>query len=109
MSFRAQQGTLCGRVAPEAFSLRILSLLPDSEVRAIAREEERTSSPPRVPRDTFARIWEAWRDGYTDSIVQHGGVSREEVERRWREMIECARDPQGYALWQIPLWTAAKP
>ena len=23
----------------------------------------------RVPRETFARIWEAWRDGYTDSIV----------------------------------------
>jgi SAM-dependent methyltransferase len=63
----------------------------------------------RVPRDTFARIWEAWRDGYTDSIVQHGGISREEVERRWREMIECTRDPRGYALWQVPLWTAAKP
>ena len=62
----------------------------------------------RVPRDTFARIWEAWRDGYTDSIVQHSGVSREEVERRWHEMIGCARDPRGYALWQVPLWTAAK-
>ena len=63
----------------------------------------------RVPRDTFARIWEAWRDGYTDSIVQYGGVAREEVERRFREMIDCARDPRGYALWQVPLWTAAKP
>jgi len=63
----------------------------------------------RVPRDTFARIWEAWRDGYTDSIVQYGGVSREEVERRFREMIDCARDPRGYALWQVPLWTLAKP
>ncbi len=63
----------------------------------------------RVPRDTFARIWEAWRDGYTDSIVQHGGISREEVERRFREMIDCARDPRGYALWQVPLWTARRP
>jgi SAM-dependent methyltransferase len=62
----------------------------------------------RVARDTFARIWEAWRDGYTESIVQHAGVSRDEVERRWREMIACARDPRGYALWQVPLWTAAK-
>lgn len=62
----------------------------------------------RVARDTFARIWEAWRDGYTDSIVEHGGVPREEVEQRWREMIACARDPRGYALWQVPVWTAIK-
>jgi SAM-dependent methyltransferase len=62
----------------------------------------------RVRRETFARIWEAWRDGYTESIVQHAGVPREEVERRWREMIACVRDPRGYALWQVPVWTAAK-
>jgi SAM-dependent methyltransferase len=62
----------------------------------------------RAERETFARIWEAWRDGYTDTIVQHAGVSREEVERRFREMIDCARDPRGYALWQVPLWTAAR-
>jgi len=62
----------------------------------------------RVPRDTFARIWEAWRDGFIDPIVQHAGVSREEAERRFREMIDCARDPRGYALWQVPLWTARK-
>jgi ubiquinone/menaquinone biosynthesis C-methylase UbiE len=63
----------------------------------------------RVPRDTFARIWEAWRDGYTDSIALHAGVAREEIERRWREMIDCVRDPRGYALWQVPVWTAARP
>jgi SAM-dependent methyltransferase len=63
----------------------------------------------RVPRQIFARIWEAWRDGYSDSIVEKAGVPREEVTRRWREMIDCVRDPEGYALWQIPLWTAQKP
>jgi SAM-dependent methyltransferase len=63
----------------------------------------------RVPRETFARIWEAWRDGYTDGIVQHTGVPRAEVEQRWREMIACVRDPRGFALWQIPVWTARKP
>jgi ubiquinone/menaquinone biosynthesis C-methylase UbiE len=62
----------------------------------------------RVPRETFARIWEAWRDGYTGPIVERTGVPREEVERRWREMIDCVRDPRGYALWQVPVWTAAK-
>jgi SAM-dependent methyltransferase len=62
----------------------------------------------RVEREIFARIWEAWRDGYTDSIVEHAGAPREEVERRWREMIACVRDPRGYALWQVPVWTAQK-
>jgi SAM-dependent methyltransferase len=63
----------------------------------------------RVERETFARIWEAWRDGYTDSMAEHCGVSREELEQRWREMIGCVRDPRGYALWQVPVWTARKP
>jgi len=63
----------------------------------------------RVERETFARIWEAWRDGYTDPIVEHSGVPREEVERRFEEMIACVRDPRGYALWQVPVWTATRP
>jgi len=63
----------------------------------------------RVPRETFARIWEAWRDGYTGALAQHSGVPRGELDRFWREMIGCVRDPRGYALWQVPIWTAAKP
>jgi ubiquinone/menaquinone biosynthesis C-methylase UbiE len=62
----------------------------------------------RTPRETFARIWEAWRDGYTDSLVETTGISRAELEQRWREMIDCVRDPRGYALWQVPVWTARK-
>jgi ubiquinone/menaquinone biosynthesis C-methylase UbiE len=62
----------------------------------------------RVERETFARIWEAWRDGYTEPIVEHAGVPRAEVERRFEEMIACVRDPRGYALWQVPVWTAMK-
>jgi len=63
----------------------------------------------RVDREIFARIWEAWRDGYTDSMVEYSGLPREEIERRWREMIACVRDPRRYALWQVPVWTAMKP
>jgi SAM-dependent methyltransferase len=62
----------------------------------------------RVARETFAQIWEAWRDGYTDSMVQYSGLTRAEIEQRWREMIDCARDPRGYALWQVPVWTARR-
>jgi SAM-dependent methyltransferase len=62
----------------------------------------------RVPRETFARIWEAWRDGYTDSLAEHAKVPREEVARLWNEMIACVRNPSGYALWMVPVWTAFK-
>jgi SAM-dependent methyltransferase len=62
----------------------------------------------RVPRDTLARIWEAWRDGYNDTIADHTGTPRDELCARWNEMIDCARDPRGYALWQVPIWSARK-
>jgi len=84
------------------------TLLRDANMDAIAVDYIVVDTL-RVPRDTFARIWEAWRDGYTDSIVEHTGVAREEIERRWREMIDCVRDDRGYALWQVPVWTAARP
>ena len=87
---------------------KMFTMLHDAGMRDIAVDYIVVDTL-RVPRETFARIWEAWRDGYTDSNAEHGRVSREEVERRWREMIDCARDPRGYALWQVPLWTARKP
>jgi ubiquinone/menaquinone biosynthesis C-methylase UbiE len=63
----------------------------------------------RVHREVFASIWQAWHDGYVEAMVEHVGASREEIEQRWSEMIACARDPRGYALWQVPVWTARKP
>jgi ubiquinone/menaquinone biosynthesis C-methylase UbiE len=63
----------------------------------------------RVPRDTFARIWEAWRDGYTDVLAEHSSTPREEVARLWDAHIAAVRDERGYALWQVPIWTARKP
>ncbi len=86
---------------------KMFTLLHDLGLREIAVDYIVVDTL-RVPRETFARIWEAWRDGYTDSIVQTSGLPREEVEGRWREMIGAARDPRGYALWQVPVWTAAR-
>jgi len=62
----------------------------------------------RVPRDTFARIWEAWRDGYTQSVANAADVTPEDVAERFRQMIDCARSPRGYALWQVPVWTCSR-
>lgn len=86
---------------------KMFTLLHDLNMREIAVDYIVVDTL-RVARDTFARIWEAWRDGYTDAIVQHAGIARAEVEQRFREMIDCARDARGYALWQVPLWTATR-
>lgn len=86
---------------------KMLTCLRDLNVEEI-RADYLVVDTLRVPRETFASIWQAWSDGYTDSIVEHTGIPRDEVAGRWREMIACARDPRGYALWQVPVWTARK-
>ena len=63
----------------------------------------------RVDRDLLALIWEAWRDGYTDPVVQNTDLTREEVTAHWNDMIATIRDPDGYALWQVPVWSAGRP
>jgi ubiquinone/menaquinone biosynthesis C-methylase UbiE len=62
----------------------------------------------RVDREVFARIWEAWRDGYTDAIAEHSGFSRDQVLDYWTDMIACIRNPQGYAVWHVPVLRARK-
>ena len=62
--------------------------------------------PLRVSRETFAQIWEAWRDGYTDAIVEYTRFTRQEVLDLWDDMITCIRSPRGYAVWQVPILRA---
>jgi SAM-dependent methyltransferase len=63
----------------------------------------------RVPRDTFARIWEAWRDGYSDFIAQHTPLTRDEVVAQFDDQIATIRDPDGYAVWMIPVVAGVVP
>jgi len=63
----------------------------------------------RTSRDTFARILEAWRDGYTESIAEYSGLSRESVTAYFNAMIENVRDPKGYAVWMVPIVAARVP
>lgn len=62
----------------------------------------------RVPRETFAGIWEAWRDGYVDVIGAHTRFSSEEARALFEDMLACIRNPDGYAVWQVPILTARK-
>lgn len=58
----------------------------------------------RVPRDTFATIFEAWRDGYSEAIAGPMGLPVDTVREHFDATIECIRD--GFAVWFVPIVTA---
>ena len=60
----------------------------------------------RVPRPTFAAIWEAWRDGYADAVAEHTPMTREEFLAHFEEMLATIRDPVGYGVWLVPIIAA---
>jgi ubiquinone/menaquinone biosynthesis C-methylase UbiE len=63
----------------------------------------------RVPRETFAAILEAWRDGYAESIGELTPISRDSAVAYFNQMIANIRDPQGYAVWMVPVVSARVP
>jgi ubiquinone/menaquinone biosynthesis C-methylase UbiE len=62
----------------------------------------------RVPRETFAAIIEAWRDGYTDVIGQHSKMKSKEVRAYFDAMIASILNPAEYAVWQVPVFGGRK-
>jgi ubiquinone/menaquinone biosynthesis C-methylase UbiE len=58
----------------------------------------------RVPRETFATIFEAWRHGYAEAIAGYMGLPLEDVRDHFDATIECIRT--GYAVWFVPIVTA---
>jgi SAM-dependent methyltransferase len=63
----------------------------------------------RVPRETFAAIMEAWRDGYTEPLSDVSRFSRAEVDAFFRQMIADIRNPRRYAVWMVPVVAARVP
>jgi len=60
----------------------------------------------RVPRETFAAILTAWRDGYCEPIGQFTPISAESARAYFDQMIANIRDPLGYAVWMVPVVSA---
>ena len=60
----------------------------------------------RVPRETFAAIIGAWRDGYVEPIAQHTRFTREEATSYFNQMIADIRNPRRYAVWMVPVVSA---
>ncbi len=63
----------------------------------------------RVPRETFATIIQAWRDGYAESIGQLTPFTSELAVKYFNQMIDNIRDPRGYAVWMVPVVSARVP
>lgn len=63
----------------------------------------------RSPRETFARIFEAWRDGYAEPIARLRRRSVEDTRAHFDAMVEGIRDPGGYAVWILPVASARVP
>jgi ubiquinone/menaquinone biosynthesis C-methylase UbiE len=63
----------------------------------------------RVPRETFARMLEAWRDGYVEAVSQHSPLRPEEARALFDYIIASVRDPDEYALWHVPIVSGRKP
>ena len=63
----------------------------------------------RVPRETFAAIIEAWRDGYVEVVAETTRFTREEAKAYFDQMIANIRDPRRYAVWMVPVVSARVP
>jgi ubiquinone/menaquinone biosynthesis C-methylase UbiE len=63
----------------------------------------------RVPRETFAAILEAWRDGYAGPIGELVPSARDSAWACFNQMISNIRDPHGYAVWMVPVVSARVP
>jgi len=64
--------------------------------------------PLRAPRETIARIFTAWRDGYTDAIAETLALPRAQVTSHFDDMIATLRSPDGYAVWFAPVYSARR-
>lgn len=57
----------------------------------------------RCPREAFATVWEAWRDGYAEAVARHSIVTADEFRTHFDDMIATMRDPDGYGVWFVPV------
>ena len=62
----------------------------------------------RVPRETFAQIFTAWRDGFVETCAKYLPKTEAEIRDYFDATIECIRDPNGYALWIVPVVSAIR-
>jgi ubiquinone/menaquinone biosynthesis C-methylase UbiE len=63
----------------------------------------------RVPRETFAAIIAAWRDGYSQAIGEYTAINSDAAAAYFNQMIANILDPHAYAVWMVPVVSARVP
>ncbi len=63
----------------------------------------------RVPRETFAAILQAWRDGYAETISEKTRLMPCEVRALFDQVVESILNPEHYAVWHVPIVSGRKP
>lgn len=87
---------------------RGLALLRGAGLAEIAHEDLIVDTL-RAPREVFAGIIEAWRDGFSAALSEHARIPPGEVRACWEELLAVIRDPGGYAVWRVPVWSGRVP
>ncbi len=62
----------------------------------------------RVPRQTFAAIMDAWRDGYVEALSKHTALGVEETRALFNYVSASIRNPDHYAVWHVPVISGRK-
>jgi protein-L-isoaspartate O-methyltransferase len=81
-----------------------LRALPVTDIRVDYVSVDTT----RVARQTFAAIFTAWRDGYSEDVAAILGRTLADVRAHFDATIACVLDPDGFAVWQVPVWTCRR-
>jgi ubiquinone/menaquinone biosynthesis C-methylase UbiE len=63
----------------------------------------------RVPRETFAQIITAWRDGYAEPLAEGSPHPAEWFRAHFDQVIASIRDPRQYAVWMVPIVSGRRP
>jgi len=63
----------------------------------------------RVPRATFAQIFEAWRDGYASVLGDKSKLTPTETLALFNQVVASIRDENSYAVWHVPVLSGRKP
>jgi SAM-dependent methyltransferase len=96
--------TFCRATGTDArIGRRTLPLLRQLGLQEL-RADYLTIDTERVPRDTLAGIFTAWRDGYAEALALEG---RRMTVAESRALFDCViatvRDPDAYAVWHVPV------
>jgi ubiquinone/menaquinone biosynthesis C-methylase UbiE len=63
----------------------------------------------RVPRETFAGILGAWKDGYAPALAESSGRGLEDIQAEFDAILDSIRTEPNYAVWHVPVVCGRRP